>query len=80
MLVRGIYWESYRPAGKPEKHRSRDEFLQKVQQHLELTPPMNAEDAARAVFAAMAQHVSAGELEEVKQMVPEGVRTLFPQG
>ena len=80
ILVRGVYWESYRPAGKPEKYRSRDEFLERVQQHLQLTPPINPEDAARAVFAAIAAHVSAGEVEEVRQMVPEEVRTLFPQG
>lgn len=79
-LVRGIYWESYRPAGKPEKYRSREEFLDKVSQHLKQVPPINPEDASRAVFAAIARHVSAGEVEEVKQMVPEGVRTLFPQG
>lgn len=77
-LVRGIYWEDYRPTGKPDKYRSREEFLERVSQTLEGAAPINPEDAARAVFAAMQTHVSPGELEHVKGMVPEGVRDLFP--
>lgn len=78
-LVRGIYWEAYRPTNKPERYRSRDEFLEKIMVGLDQSPPINPEEAARAVFAAIAQHVSAGEVEQVKKMVPEEVRTLFPQ-
>lgn len=79
-LVRGVYWESYRPAGKPEKYRSRDEFLEKVSSHLDQSRPINAEEATRAVFGAIERHVTPGELEQVKHMLPEEVRTLFPQG
>lgn len=78
-LVRGVFWESYRPAGKPEKYRSREEFLNKIAEHLDQTPPIDPEDAARAVFGAIQRHVSAGEVEEVKHLVPEEVRTFFPQ-
>lgn len=46
---------------------------------LEGAAPIGPEDAARAVFAALALHLPKGEIEEVKQMVPEGVRELFPQ-
>jgi len=77
-LVRGIYWEDYRPAGKPETYRSRDEFLHRVSQTLEGASAIDPEDATRAVFAAMQQHVSAGEMEHVIGMVPKGVRDLFP--
>lgn len=79
LLVRGIYWESYRPAGKPERYRSREDFLQKVSNGLDPAAEIASEDAARAVFAAVANHVPAGELEHVTAMVPEDVRTLFPQ-
>lgn len=79
-LVRGIYWEDYRPAGKPDSYRSREEFLRKVSGALEGASPMDPEDATRAVFAAMSRHISDGELEHVTQMVPEEVRDLFPRG
>jgi len=77
-LVRGLYWEDYRPTGKPEAYRSREEFLGRVSETLEGASPLDPEDAARAVFAAMQQHVPAGEMEHVMRMVPEGVRDLFP--
>lgn len=47
MLVRGIYYEAWHPAGKPEKIRSREEFLAKIHTHLPKARPINPEDAAR---------------------------------
>lgn len=37
LLVRGIYYESYHPAGKPEKVRSRAEFLEHVNRYTSST-------------------------------------------
>ena len=65
MLVRGIYYEAWHPAGKPEKIRSRDEFLSRISAHFSRTRPINAEHAARAVFQVLQDHVSAGEIREV---------------
>lgn len=76
-LVRGIYWEGYKPAGKPEKFRTRDEFLLRVDGALDSPGSVDAETASRAVFAAMRQHVSEGELKHVMEMVPEEMRGLF---
>lgn len=78
MLVRGIYWDTYRPADKPEAFRSREEFLEKVAQGIGQIGPMNPEDCARAVFKVLERHIPQGEMEELRQMVPEPVRTLFP--
>lgn len=78
MLVRGIYWEGYRPAGKPERQRTLDEFLGKVSESLDQIAPMNAEDCTRAVFGLLSRHVPQGEVEDIRQMVPEPVRALFP--
>lgn len=77
MLVRGIYYEGYRPAGKPERIRSRDEFLEKIGSHLE-TRPLGADEAARAVFKVLDHYLDPGEMAEVKQSLPRDIRTLFP--
>ena len=78
MLVRGIYYEGYRPAGKPDRIRSRGEFLQRIGEHLEQTRPLGADDAARAVFKILDHYLDPGEIAEVKQSLPQDIRTLFP--
>jgi uncharacterized protein (DUF2267 family) len=78
MLVRGIYYDGYRPTGKPDRIRSRGEFLQKIDEHLALTRPLGADEAARAVFKVLDHYLDPGEMAEVKQALPEEIRTLFP--
>ena len=57
MLVRGIYYEAWHPAGKPEKIRSREEFLAKIATHIAMKQSIDPESAARAVFQTMEHHV-----------------------
>jgi len=78
MLVRGILWERYRPTGKPEKSRWRDDFLENLSNELGHVAPMNALDASKAVFDVMERHIPQGELDDIKHMLPEHVRNLFP--
>lgn len=78
-FVRGVYFEGYRPANKPLTYRDRDEFLERVGAELEASGPANPEDAARGVFAVLQERVSAGEVEDVRQMLPKHIRTLWPE-
>ena len=78
MLVRGIYYEAWHPAGKPEKIRTREEFLARIATHLSHAP-IEPEDAARAVFQVLEKHVASGEISEVIQVLPQDIRTLWPQ-
>ena len=79
MLIRGIYYEGWHPAGKPEKVWSRDEFLAWIGSRLPKTRLIDREaDAARAVFQSLEHHVSAGELGDVLQSLPKEIRALWP--
>lgn len=79
LLVRGIFYEGYRPAGKPEKYRDRDEWLQRVNHELEQTGGQNPENATKAVFAVISGHVTGGEVNEVRDMLPDTIRSMWPE-
>jgi uncharacterized protein (DUF2267 family) len=78
MLVRGIYYEAWHPAGKPDKIRSRDEFLTGITTRIAMKQSIDAEKAARAVFCTLENHISLGEIRDVISVLPEEIRTLWP--
>jgi uncharacterized protein (DUF2267 family) len=78
MLVRGLYYEAWHPAGKPDKIRMREEFLDRIAAYFSHTRPMDPEAAARAVFEVLQSHISPGEIDDVIQMLPKDIRTLWP--
>jgi uncharacterized protein (DUF2267 family) len=78
MLVRGIYYEAWHPAGKPNKIRSRDEFLAGITTRIAMKQSIDAEKAARAVFRTLENHISLGEIRDVISVLPEKIRTLWP--
>lgn len=79
LLVRGLYYEGWRPAGEPWKERQRELFLARVEQEMRGHAQHRSADAvARAVFRLLGRHVSAGEIDDVKRLLPAGVRELWP--
>ena len=79
ILVRGIYYDGYRPAGKPVRVRSQEEFLDEVAAGFTTGPESDARQAAIAVFRVLDRHVSPGEMHQVLQSLPAEIRGLFPQ-
>ena len=79
MLVRGFYYEGWHPANKPVKERTRDEFLVHVSDAFLFDTEADVFAITRAVFKVLAEHVTAGEIEDVKHVLPAGVRDLWPE-
>jgi uncharacterized protein (DUF2267 family) len=78
MLVRGFYYEGWRPHGKPRKERKSEEFLAHVSREMHDRPDIDPKHAAQAVFDVLAQHVTAGEIEDIKSSLPADIRSLWP--
>jgi uncharacterized protein (DUF2267 family) len=77
MLVRGFYYEGWHPANKPLKDRKKEEFLAHVASAYGDDPTVDPEAVVRAVFAVVARHVTAGEIEGVKKVLPPELRSLW---
>jgi uncharacterized protein (DUF2267 family) len=79
ILVRGLYYDQWRPEREPERYRSLDEFLERTAANLSMTRPVNPRDAAHAVFVVLTRHLPDGQVRKIRQALPEGVREIWPE-
>jgi uncharacterized protein (DUF2267 family) len=78
LLVRGTYYDQWRPSETPKTWRSADEFLSIVAAELRSGKPVDSRDAARAVFRVLNHHVDPHQVEKVRHALPEEVQALWP--
>ncbi|HMB03876.1 MAG TPA: DUF2267 domain-containing protein [Isosphaeraceae bacterium] len=79
MLIRGLYYEGWTPSGKPVKERKKEDFLAHIEAAFRDDPAIFSEAVAGAVFKVLQRHVSAGEIGDVKQILPAQIRALWPE-
>lgn len=75
-LLRGFYYEGWKPADKPEK-MSEGEFFRRAMTYLNVETP--ALDVVRAVFKMLYHRISKGEIEDIQSMLPRELQVLWPQ-
>jgi uncharacterized protein (DUF2267 family) len=78
MLVRGFYYEGWRPNGAVLAIRHKDEFLAPIAEHFRADPEADAERIARAVFALLESRIAKGEIENIEHVLPKQLRALWP--
>lgn len=77
MLIRGIYYDSWVPSRTPIKDRHLQQFLAHIQANFRGDVEIDTEEMARAVFKVMRRRISAGEIQDIKGMMPEELRELW---
>jgi uncharacterized protein (DUF2267 family) len=77
MLVRGFYFDGWHPANKPLRERSRQQFLSHVASAFPTDIYTDPAYVTRAVFAVLSRHVTPGEIDDVKNSLPEEIRGLW---
>lgn len=80
LLVRGCYFDGWKPGRENLKLRSLAEFLEKVSDGLANTKPIGSLDASRSVFAVLDRHLDHGQMEKIRHALPEDIRGLWPDG
>jgi uncharacterized protein (DUF2267 family) len=79
LLVRGAYFDQYRPAAQPASARSQEDFIARIKHDLDGARPVKAEDAAAAVMRTLNRHVTEGQIKKVRDSLPKGVRAMWPE-
>jgi uncharacterized protein (DUF2267 family) len=77
MLLRGAFYEGWRPGHKAPRVRSADELYQAVSDELVdglAAPPA---DVMRAFFALLDERVTTGEVEKLKHILPQPIRDIW---
>jgi len=77
-LLRGAYYEQWRPATTPVKKRNRQAFLDHVEREFKRDPLWNTAECVTAVFQLLSGKITAGEIEDVWHALPEDVREMWP--
>ncbi|MFC4116358.1 DUF2267 domain-containing protein [Nonomuraea zeae] len=76
MLMRGIYYEAWRPSVVPMKI-GRDGFLARVADELSFSYDESPEELVRTVLQALRRHITDGEWEDVTSSMPKDLAAVL---
>jgi uncharacterized protein (DUF2267 family) len=79
ILIRGVYYEGWKLSGKPVKERHKSEFLDHISAAFREDDTVDPEKVMRAFFKVLTRHISRGEMENVKHLLPKSLQELWPQ-
>lgn len=79
MLVRGFYYEGWRPGQQAASGRNGASFLEAIAGDFRDEPDVDVQRVARAVFQVISEHVTPGEVGDVRQSLPKDIRALWPR-
>ncbi len=77
LVLRGTYYEGWRPSDMPQHYRDADEFLQRVAQEGHLPGNSEASAATRATMGVLGYNVEVGEIDDVLAVLPPPIRSLL---
>jgi uncharacterized protein (DUF2267 family) len=78
-LLRGAYYEQWRPARTPVKHRSKIDFIARVEESFRDDPLAQSLHAIVSVFELLSRKISAGEIADVRHAFPVELRKMWPE-
>ena len=78
-LLRGVYYEQWRPTMTPVKKRSKADFITRVEDSFRVDPIANPAKAVMTVFELLSEKITAGEIKDIRGMLPQDLRNLWPE-
>jgi len=79
MLVRGFYYEGWRPALAPNEEQDRSEFFDIIRESLDAqaATDQDLQASTRAVFDLLAARLPEGQINHVRTQLPEELQGLW---
>ena len=78
VLVRGIYFENWKPLDTPVWERKKEDFIARVEDAFSGDMLNDPDEAVRAVFRLLDRHISHGEIVQVRNSMKKPLRDLWP--
>ena len=79
LLIRGMFYEGWQPGKVPVKDHTKEAFLTHVFKAFADDQGVDPGRLTQAVLKVVAAHVSAGEMDDIRAIVPKSLRELFPK-
>ena len=76
-LIRGIYYEGWDPSKTPVRYRGLADFLDRVAGDANLDGETEASYAVSSAAKVLRRHVSAGELDDVRAILPDDLKVIL---
>ena len=78
MLIRGFYYEDWKPAGTHVKVKSAQDFYDAVKANFSADQNVNPQRLTNAVMRVLAANLSIGEQEKIREIFPPHLREIWP--
>jgi uncharacterized protein (DUF2267 family) len=79
MLIRGFYYEDWKPAHTPVKIKTAQEFYDAVQRNFTADRNVNPMRLTEAVMTVLRMNISPSEIEKLRGIFPPHLRAIWPE-
>lgn len=77
LLVRGMYYDGWRPGATPVKERRKEQFVAHVSEAFALDTEADPEQICRSVLKVVEKHVTPGAINNLRDVLPAEVQDLL---
>ena len=79
LLIRGMFYEGWHPAGTPVKDRGQQAFVAGIEEQIGGHADYRGVEDISTVFKFLNARISSGEVRDIRGALPSGIRTLWPE-
>lgn len=79
MIIRGFYYEGYQPSKTPTKERTRQAFFDTIRDKTRRIEALDPAVAVGCVFKLLSHRISEGEISDIRHVLPEELREMWPK-